>query len=396
MAQPTTESPSARKLNAAGELTNTHLAERQHLRGDVNAALQRFSHYPESVREDAVWLWGFTKTKLNGEHALLWKLANAIGLKDASGKNPSDQYWYQVVSGRYFKPGGDAKRLKTYIAAFRAHAMRYEQSGMIGFVETENWKLFSDYVDSRRTFTSSCRVGGVEGLTGSQKTSCGKHYAALHNHRETVHLESPARATRARIVQKLAELYQVAEFKNIGGKEIEIERFLKSALTIDENGGNGKPRCIILDNVQRLFRPHVPPDQQPIFNYFHEMQDDIGFCLILTWVPSFTRIITSNDPYWTQWIGRMGGADEILRLDQKLPKRDLLTFARKFRVSDDAEALPLLRNWNASPWGIRILVQKLEKARRLANAEQSEEIQLGHLQRVHTEAIVVSPEDRES
>lgn len=366
---------------------NKQAAERQHLRGDVNDALQRFSHYPDAIREDAIWLWLFTKTKLNGEHALLWKLACSLGLRDKSGNHPSDQYWYQVVSARYFRPGGDAKKLKEYIAALRSHATRLERSGLIGFVETENWKRFRDYVDARRTFDSSCRVGGVEGLTGAQKTACRTHYAALNNHRETVGLEAPGRATRSRVVQKLAELYQVAASMSTGQKEIEIERFLKSAVTIDE-GGNGKPRCIIIDNVQRLLRPHTPPDQQPVFNYLHELQDDIGFTLILMWVPSFTRIITSNDPYWTQWIGRIGGPDEILRMDQRLPRKDLLKFAREFRVANDPAALPILQRWNATPWGCRVPVQKLEKARLLANAEDAEEIAVEHLQRVDTEPVI--------
>ncbi|ACB76671.1 ATP-binding protein [Opitutus terrae] len=366
--------------------TNKHLADRAIIRGDVNAAIERFAHYPDAVREGALWLRLFTQQKLNGEHALLWKLACALGLRDASGNNPSDQYWYQVVTGRYFKPGGDAKRLKVYIDAIRAHALRQERAGMIGFVETDNWTLFRDYVDSRRTFSSSCRVGAVEGLSGAQKTSCRKQYTALNNHRETVGFEAPARATRARVVQKLAELYQVAESKNVGGKEVEIERFLKSAVTIEV--GEAKPRCIIIDNVQRLFRPNVQPDQQPVFNYLHELQDDIGFCLILMWVPSFTRVITSNDPYWAQWVGRIGGPDEILRLDQKLPRKDLLKFAREFRVVNDPEAYPLLKKWNATPWGCRVPVQKLEKARKLANAESSDEISVDHLRRVDSEPVI--------
>ena len=366
-------------------------ANHKTLRGDVNATSELFNHYPDAIRGDAEWLRFFCQTRCAGEHALLGKIAAAIGLKDRSGKVPSDQYWYQVVTGRYFKPGGDAGSFARYVAAIRGYSRQQEQSGLIGHQDTKNWKLFSDYVDSRRTFASSCRIGGVEGLTGSQKTWCGKRYASIHNHRETVHLEAPARSTRARVVQKLAELYEVAESKSTGGKEVEIERFLRAAGKIDPATENErKPRTIIIDNVQRLFRPGVDPDQQPIFNYFHELQDDTGFCLILTWVPSFTKVIMGKEPFWAQFLGRMGGPDEILRLEQTLSKADLLKFARAVNVEDNAEALPILKRWAGTIWGIRILTIKLEKARRLATARGKDEVTVSHLQEVDLEGTTAA------
>lgn len=365
-----------------------YFEERQHLRGSVNEAAEKFAHYPPAIREDALWLRLFCQGRCNGEHAVLGKIARALGLRDASGKEPSDQYWYQVTTGRYFKPSGDVKAFARYVSAFRGYAQQQEVSGAIPHVETTNWHLIRDYIDSRRTFSSSCRVGGIEGLTGAQKTHCLKHYATLNNHRETVHIEAPARSTRPRLVQKLAEIYEVAMGLSIGEKEVEIERFLRSAASMDpERAQERRPRTIIIDNVQRLFRPGVPPDQQPIFNYFHELQDDTGFCLILSWVPSFTKTILSDHPFWAQFVGRIGGPDEILRLEQKLDKKDLLAFARAFRVEDDARALPILRKWSGSTWGVRVLMVKLEKARRLATARRSKEIAVDHLEQVDLEAV---------
>lgn len=374
---------------------STFLAERQFLAGDVNKLETLFQHYPPLIRDDAVWLRFFCQAKCNGEHALLGKIARALGLKDRSGKEPTDQYWYQVVTGRYFKPGGDVAAFARYVGAFRGYARSLESSSSISHVNTKNWDLFSDYVDSRRTFSSSCRWGGVEGLSGSQKTQCGKHYAALHNHRETIHLESPARCTRARLVQKIAELYEIAESKNIGGKEIEIERFLKSASQVSAEGAERKPRTIILDNVQRLFRPGIQPDQQPIFNYLHELQDDTGCCLILTWVPSFTKTICSDHPFWAQFLGRIGGEDEILRLDQALPKKDLLAFAREFRVANEAGALPFLKKWAGTKWGVRVLMLKLEKARKLASARGAREITADHLNEIDLENTPPPADDQD-
>lgn len=371
-----------------------YMGDRTHLRGSAAQALEKFKHYPEAIREDGLWLHFFTRQDCNNDYRILAKIARTLGLKDRSGKEPSDQYWYQVSGGHYFKSGaGDAKAFKGYVTSLRAYAQRRKERGVIPFVETRNWRLVHDYIESRRSPHSSFRMGAIEGHTGSQKTYCGKHYSTLYNHRETIHLEAPARATRARLVQKWAEAYLIAESKNIGGKEIEIERFLKSVSILDTDPNSGRPRAVLLDNVQRLFRPNIPPDQQPIFNYFHELQDDIGFTLILFWVPSFRKTVTASDPFWAQFLGRIGGEDEILRLEQALPKADLLKFARAFQVADDAAAYPYLKRWSQTIWGIRIFMHKLETARRLATARGSTTIEVAHLAEVDLEAVNPSQEE---
>lgn len=392
----TSETATADKTAEAVAIApNRYLENRIMLRGDAVQATEKFAHYPQHVREDGIWLWFFVRTKCNGQHAVLAKIARTLGLKDRGGNEPSDQYWYQVSGGHYFKGGaGDASAFKRYVNAFRGYAQRMEERGVIPFVETKNWRLVRDYIDGRRSFSSSFRVGAIEGETGAQKTQCGKHYATLNNHRETIHMESPARPTRARLVQKWAEAYLVPESKSVGAKEIEIERFLKGAAVLDpETNQPGRPRCVIIDNVQRLFRPNVAPDQQPIFNYFHELQDDIGFTLIFTWVPTFRNIITAKDPFWAQFLGRIGGEDEILRLDQALPKSDILRFAREFAVADDAGAYPLLKKWSTSPWGIRVFMRKLERARALATARRSKEITVRHLEEVDLEGTPAAADD---
>lgn len=361
--------------------------DRLHLRGDASEAAEKFAHYPEAIRDDAIWLWFFSKTKCNGEHAILHKVARAIGLKDASGKEPSDQYWYQVSSGRYFRPGGDAKAFKRYVEAIRAFARRREEGGAIAFQETGNWTKVRDFIDRRRSLSATCRFGGIEGLTGSQKTACLKHYAVLNNHLETVYMEAPARCTRARFVQKLAKAYLVPDSRTSGEKELAVEAFLAGNSTVSFDTAEGRARTILIDNVQRLFRPNVAPDQQPIFNYLHELQDDTGCCIILTWVPSFRKTITEKSPFWEQFLGRMGGEEKILRLDQGLSKKELASYARAFRVVDDAQALPYLRKWAGTRLGVRILMDRLEDARHLANAHKSAEIQIAHLQQVDLEPV---------
>ncbi len=391
-----TATPRGDKL-AVQPATSAYMADRRFLAGGAEAVLERFAHYPEAIREDGIWLHFFCRTKCNSEHAVLYRIAKAIGLRDRSGKEPSDQYWYQVAGGHYFKTGGDAQTFKRYVAALRAYAARMEERGSIPFIETKNWHLLNDYINSRRSFASSTRFGAIEGETGSQKTQCARHYEALNNHKETVHLESPSRTTRARMVQKLAARYLEAASSSVGEKELAIEDFLKGVSQLDPaSGKDARPRCIILDNVQRLFRPNIAPDQQPVFTYFHELQEETGCCVIFTWVPTFRHIITAKDPFWKQFLGRIGGEDEILRLEQTLPRKDLLAFARAFKVADDAACLPLLKKWGSTDWGIRILIHKLEKARALASARRSLEITAAHLHAVDLEPVSIANDEEDA
>ena len=357
--------------------------ERIHFHCEADEVARRFAHYPESVRADGIWLHLYVRSKCNGEHAILAKIAGALGLKDRGGKAPSRQYWYQVAGGHYFKTGGHAETFKKFVTALRAHAATTSEHGATRFVETRNWGLVRDYIDTRRSPSSSIRMGIIEGETGSQKSWCCRHYAALDNPLETTLYNAPSRNTRSRMIHKLAERFLAYASSTLSVKEQTIEAFLKGA-TIINSGQDGptRPRCVILDDAQRLFRPNVQPDQQPIFNLFHELQEETGCTVIFIVNPTFRLTLTSNHPYWRQFLGRVGGPDEILHLEQALPKADILNVARQFRVANDHQAYPLLEKWGTGLLGFRRLQFKLERARELADLEKEQEVLVGHLKSV--------------
>jgi hypothetical protein len=343
--------------------------ERAVLRGHAGTFAQLFTHYPVSVREDALWLRHYCASACNNEHALVSKIALSLGLSQ------SENYWYQVLSGKYFSPGGSASKCKEAIGQIRHWALAQMAAGKIAFVETKNWKLVRDYIDTRRDTGAVWKFGAIEAFNSSQKTACCKHYRDLNNHLKTIHIEAPAIATRGRLIQKLAKAYLLNAAFSTGRKELELE----SIITAE--------RCIIIDNLQRLIRPEVKPDQQPIFNYLHELQDDTGCTVIFTWVPTFRKIIAEDNPFWRQFLARIGGEDQILRLDQRVPKADILGFAKAYNVANDAEAFPILKKWAETPLGIRALTGRLHLARLLATARRSKEVTVGHLMAVEAEPL---------
>jgi hypothetical protein len=343
--------------------------QRRFLTGHLGHVEASFAHYPESVREDCIWLRAYTWRTLNKEHALLHKLAVSLGI------TVSSNYWYQVLTGRYFTTGGDPKALKGYIERIRTEARKKEETGSIGFVESETWFRVRDYIDSRRAPDAVCHFGAVEAPTGSQKTWCLKHYTSLNNHLRTVYLQAPSRPTRARIVQKLARAYMIAYEGNIVRKELDIEEVVSP------------DKCIIIDDAQHLFAPQADMEHQPVFTYLQELQEETGCTIIFSWVPTFRSVIESNHQFWQQFMGRIGGPEKILTLKQGLPKKDLLAFAAAYGVANDAAALPILRKWASTRWGMRVFVDRLRDARLLANKRRSREILVAHLEAIDCEPI---------
>jgi hypothetical protein len=343
--------------------------QRRFISGNLAKAETMFAHYPESVREDCLWLHAYTWRHLNKEHALLHKLAKSLGI------DVSANYWYQVITGRYFQSGGDAKALKGYIERIKAEARKKEETGAIAFIENETWRRIRDYIDTRRAPDSVCRFGAIEGSTGCGKSWCLKHYAALNNHLRTVYLRAPARASRARIVHKLARSYMIPYEGNSARKEYLIEEIVSP------------DRCILIDDAQDLFSTHHDLEHQPVFTYLHELQEETGCTIIFSWVPTFRRTIESQSEFWAQFMGRIGGPEKILTLKQEPLRKDLLKFAAAFGVADDAAALPILRKWAGTRWGLRVLADRLRDARLLATKRRSREILVAHLEAIDCEPI---------
>jgi hypothetical protein len=354
-----------------GQIALKEHESRVSLKGNIATFDRLFVHYPDSVRDDSVWLRAYCATHCNGEHALIAKIAASLGIQQ------SDNYWYQVLTGRYFRPGGSAPKLKEFITQIRTWSLLRANEGKIPFVETRNWRRVKDYIDTRRDPGAIWKFGFIEGLTSSQKTECCKHYRDLNNHCKTIHIEAPAKATRNRFIHKLGKAYLMNASWTTARKELELETVVTAE------------RTIIVDNVQRLFRPDVKPDQQPIFNFLHELQDDTECTVIFTWVPTFRKTITAEEPFWRQFLARGGGEDQILKLDQRLIKSDIIGFAKAYQVANDAAAFPILKGWSETSMGVRAFKGRLHLARLLATSRRQKEISVDCLREVENEPLAM-------
>lgn len=354
------------KRERAEKTTYTQGSGRTHLNAADFAA--RIAHYPEETKEDAMWLHFYTHNKCGGHTTVAAKIARDLGFR------VSDNYLYQIASGVYFRNKVGKTAVSNFlelVAALKRHDQLASASGKTPFIETGTYHEISAYIDLKRAPDTVCKFGMIAGDTGVQKSESLKRYSLLNNHGAVVRLEAPAQVTLARFLIKLGVCYGIGASISTSARMIEIERCV-----------NDK-RTIIIDNAQRLYTP-TTGRSQPIYSYLQELQDDTGCTIILCVTNEFpeTMLNGKDKDFFHQFSGRIGGIDKILRLPQYPPKADIIQIAEAFGVADIKSTLPTLNEWARGKEKIRILFDRLQDARRLANAEGSESITPDHIEAV--------------
>jgi hypothetical protein len=381
----------ATKETAAAE-SNLALAnapeDRLTIRKDLAHFEARIAHYPDEVKEDATWLYQFNQSQFTGHYSLLAALVRKEAKMDLS-----DQYFYQVLGGKYFRRDpkdskkilGSVDRFREVVEWLRRWAVFNSDAGGMPFVETPTWKELDDYITAKRAPENPCKFGAVSGSTGTGKSRMLKRWALLNNHGNTAHVEAPSSGRLPRFQMKLGAQFGIPLTAETH------ERLVRLAECVTSK------RTIIVDNVQKLYNPKSGANQA-VLNYLQELQDDTGCTIILSWTPVFTSTLTeeANARYFEQFIGRLGGIDTIHVLPEFAPVADLRAIQDKMQIGGGAKAIEMMRRWSREPGRLRILFQRLHLARLEANDEKSANIKLSHLEAVDKKPVVVTREEDES
>jgi len=155
-------------------------------------------------------------------------------------------------------------------------------------------------------------------------------------------------------------------------------------LAIRENVNN--TRCIIIDNAQRLYDERRG-SVQPCFNYLLELQDDTRCTIILSFTEEFLKedlTAGAAKDYFEQFIGRMGGLDNVLRLPEWTTAADLRVIARAFGLESGKGAMEYLHKWSRTRGRVRIVFDKLQIAQEFAKADGRQRITLADLAEADT------------
>ncbi len=164
--------------------------DRLMIRKDLAHFEARIASYPDEVRDDVIWLYQFNQSQFSGHYPLL---ANLV--RNEAKMELSDQYFYQVLGGKYFRRDpkdakkvlGSVDRLKEVVEWLRRWAIFNSEAGGMPFVETPTWHELNDYITATCAPENPCKFGAVCGSTGTGKSRMLKRYALLNNHGMTAH-----------------------------------------------------------------------------------------------------------------------------------------------------------------------------------------------------------------
>lgn len=339
------------------------------------------AHYPEPARTETIWTQGFCREACQGNLELLRAIAEKLGY------SYSRAYFNNVLQGYYFrlrKPRegqkgtsrieGNPAAWCEIVAALRKHDREMTTQGKLGFIETPTYRFVRSFILEHWAPGAVCKFGGITGPTGAQKSAIFKYLRLLNNHGKMVHFEAPARPSIVAFQRKLAAQYHA----KIGNNASAREESIRENVTAE--------KCIIIDNVQRLYHPHAGADQ-PVFNYLLELQDDTGATFILSFTDDFFRDdLTAGRAkgYFEQFLGRMGGLSDILRLPAHTPEPDLRAIARAYHLHDGTGALEYLERWSRIDGRIRIVFARLNRAQKFAQLDDRDRITLADLEGADT------------
>jgi len=350
--------------------THTHAAADRIAIGAIQME-ERIAHYPKESHQPIIRLTEYIRTQLNASLTRFLSLAREAGVTRAQNT------WYQIFAGKYFRTNTGADGVMQDIAIiFDYIEQGIAKEGRIPFVETSTWQMVEDYIDAIRAPNNVCRIGIIVSNTGTQKTACLEEYRWRNNHGTTARFEAPATPRLNKLLLKWVKCYSPRKsWKQNSLIEIELRAQLN------------EKKVVIIENAQRLYQQNRGAEQE-IFSFLQEIQEDTGCILILCWTRGFTKTFLngSERAFFEQFVGRVGGADQILSLPEKMPVKDLRKVAAECGVEDIENALPLLKEWAKAEGKCRILFSKLQKAKRYAEADGSQTISTEHLEQANNKS----------
>ena len=332
--------------------------------------------YPEELREPFVWLGTFIREECNRDLDLLVERAQKLGI----GTDKTN--WSKLIRGHWNKdadgnptpsPAVALPRLLRNIETIRKDSRIKSQSGKIPFVVTPTAASIFNYIDLKRSPDRVCKFGVVIGETGSQKTASFRQYCQHNNHGACVWVESPETPSMRQFLTDLASRYGCGVSASHERKKFTILRAVNDR------------KCIIVDNVQRLYIERMEGNQ-PIFNFLQKIQEDTGCTVILSFTPTFERRFTAglNAGFFEQFEGRSGGRRNFLRLPEYAPEEDVLAIAQAFGLREAEKHADELVKIAREPGRIRRLFEDLQNAKILA-VRRKTQLAMNHVRQARDE-----------
>jgi len=364
----------------------------QSLVDDVKAA------YPPEVREPTQYLYGYMTAHCNGDRNRLAAKLSQLGFSYQAN------YFYKLFTGRWLENGefkASSEKIIAMASALQDALLGRMRDGRFPPVETEVFRLIRDSIDAIRQPGRICKWLFLTARSGGQKSYCLDWYRHEVNSGRTLYLESPATPDLASLIFELAKAL---------GKDTMRTRYDRISYISEQLN---EDHALIIDNAQRLFNENKR-NRQDCFSFLQRVQDQTKCAVVLVFVtevidlPNGKRGQVTNDTlhdiltgsargFFTQFLGRIGGAEHILRLPEVTSDHDLRAFARAAgfdRADDITLILPILRELDRRAGGIRNFLQQLQLASQRAQAEKRPTRAYDLLDHLPTDALTDKQRDK--
>lgn len=332
--------------------------------------------YPVEMREPFMWLGWFGREECARDLDNLVARATEIGIRH------DKTTWSRILRGRWNKDREDnplpspiialEKFLRAVEMLREDHRVR-EMAGKVPFIMTPTAKDIFNFIDVRRSPERINRFGVIVGHTGSQKTATYVEYCRQHNHGLCVWLEAPANGS-------MTDFYKWLSAKYGGSPQDPLTRCRQRVFATVKSR-----HTIIVDNAQSLYRPDRE-NQQMVFNFLRQLQDERRCTVILSITPDFNTKLQDRMlmGYFEQFEGRAGGRRNFLVLPDYPPEEDVREIAKAFGLRDVEKHLDYLLEIAHEPGRVRRLFGDLQDAKQLAQNEKKP-LTIAHLKEVRDE-----------
>lgn len=345
------------------------------LKLDIPTMEKRIVHYPEELRDPVLWLSSYLVSECGRDLDVLADNSRKLGVQmDATTWSRIIRgQWNRAATGKETQPLVNLKKLLRAIDCLKRDSQLKEKAGLVPFVKTSRAEAIFDFITALRAPDRINKFGIIVGRTGTEKSASTIEYCRLNNHLACIHQEAPPKASYSQFVTDLAVIYG-------GGRQMSWDR----KLNLIYESLNEK-RCIIIENVQRLYIERKEADQ-PVFNFLQKLQDEKRCTIILTITPVFAETLVKKlaNGYFEQFIGRAGGVGEFLRLPDYAEPEDVLLVAQSFGLQSAEKHLEYLVKLSQEPGLIRILFGALQKAK-IAAEREGEKLTIQHLKEARGE-----------
>lgn len=348
--------------------TNSHKPEGFKL--DAVTMERHAEMLPQEMQADFLWLGAFFRDVCGRSLAVLEERCTKLGIKTERTN------WSKILRGKWNRDSNNnltaapvlsVQRFLKEVGLLRKDEQLRAMAGKVPFVMTPSAQRMFNYFDLKRAPDRVNRFGVTIGPTGSQKTATAKEYCRLNNHGTCVWLEAPENGSMKEFLTRLAEKYGIG---NTQAYDYIRARIFESV---------SESKTIIVDNVQRLYKPKNGGDQ-PVFSFLQRLQDERGCTVILMITPTFEKTLTAGmaQGFFEQFEGRAGGRETFLRLPEYAPDEDVLAIAKGFGLRQAESHVEELAKIAHQPGRIRRLFEVLQDAK-IASEAGKEQLTIAHV-----------------